>query len=280
MDLDQWRLGSGATDNNRVPNLLKMMYSWLVQTHRQLEAWNKTGWNAATFERSEKYRNAYWDVIPKGGKEPTNPWIENLSTLVATTQYTRNYRQVTKNPRVFHNLYYINPDEHSRAAYEICQNVLFYSNAGEAKGHIGSMMDVFIDRLQEAGETPDFSYVHQQLELDKYEFSPEVTMESGNYKQIRDLIGEHDPRATTESDVLETSEVIVADIVTGEYQGENIDPDVSKATAAKVLQNVGEVEEPPVVKKTKLDIIAEQDDETSTITYLVIAGAIFAFAFR
>ncbi len=35
-----------------------------------------------------------------------------------------------------------------------------------------------------------------------------------------------------------------------------------------------------MVKKTKLDIIAEQDDETSTITYLVIAGAIFAFAFR
>ena len=140
-----------------------------------------------------------------------------------------------------------------------------------------------MDRICTTGEAPDFSYAHRHFELDKYEFSPTETMESGNYKQIRDLIGEHDPRAITESDVLETSEVIVADIVTGEVEGENIDPDVSKATVAKVLQNVGETPPSPprpVVKKTKLDIIAEQDDETSSITYLVIAGAIFAFAFR
>ena len=202
MDLDQWRLGSAAADFNRVPNLLKMMYSWLVQTHRQLEEWNQTGWSAKNFERSEKYRNAYWDVIPKGEKEPTNPWIENLSTLVATTQYTRNYRQVTKNPRVFHNLYYINPTEHSRAAYEICQNVLFYSDAGQAKGRIISMVGVFMDRICTTGEAPDFSYAHRHFELDKYEFSPTETMESGNYTIIRNLIGEYDPRKTYESDVL------------------------------------------------------------------------------
>ena len=243
------------------------------------QEWNNDGWRAKNFERSEKYRNAYWDVIPKGGQEPSNLWIENLSTLVATTPYTQNFRQVTKNPRVFHNLYNINPDEHSRAAYEICQNVLFYSDAGKAKGHITSMINVFMVRIKSDDTIPNFSYVHRQFELDKYEYSPDVTMESVNYNQIRDLIGEHDPRETYESEVLEESEVLVADIVTGEYQGEDIDPDVSKATVAKVLTVEGE-EEKPVVKKTKLDVIAEQDDETSTITYLVIAGAIFAFAFR
>ena len=281
VDLNNYKLGSAGSDKKRVPNLLKMMYSWLVQTHRQLEEWNQTGWSAKNFERSEKYRNAYWDVIPKGEQEPPNLWIENLSTLVATTPYTENFRQVTINPRIFHNLYNINPTEHSRAAYEICQNVLFYSDAGQAKGRIISMINGFMDRLTTTGEAPNFSYAHRHFELDKYEFSPKETMESGNYKQIRDLIGEHDPRETYESEVLGESDVLVADIVTGEVEGENIDPDVSKATVAKVLQNVGDVEkEKPVVKKTKLDIIAEQDDETSTITYLVIAGAIFAFAFR
>jgi len=279
VDLNDYKLGRYGSEIKRVPNLLKIMYSWLVQTHRQLQEWNNDGWSAKNFERSEKYRNAYWDVIPKGEQEPSNPWIENLSTLVATTPYTQNYRQVTKNPRVFHNLYNINPTEHSRAAYEICQNVLFYSGAGQAKGHISSMINVFMVRIQSDDTTPNFSYVHRQFELDKYEYTPEVTMESVNYKQIRDLIGEHDPRKTTESAVLAESDVIVADVVTGEYQGEDIDPDVSKATVAKVLTVEGE-EEKPVVKKTKLDIIAEQDDETSTITYLVIAGAIFAFAFR
>ena len=141
------------------------------------------------------------------------------------------------------------------------------------------MINVFMDRISTTGEAPDFSYVHRQFELDKYEYSPDVTMESVNYKQIRDLIGEHDPRKTTESAVLAESDVIVADVVTGEYQGENIDPDVSEATVAKVLKVEGD-EEKPVAKKTELDVIAEQDDETSTITYLVIAGAIFAFAFR
>ena len=282
VDLNDYKLGRYGSGFKRVPNLLKMMYSWLVQTHRQLQEWNNDGWSAKNFERSEKYRNAYWDVIPKGEQEPSNPWIENLSTLVATTPYTENYRQVTKNPRVFHNLYNINPDEHSRAAYEICQNVLFYSGAGGAKGHIAAMIDVYMNRIQSRDATiPNFSYVHRQLELDKYEYTADVTLESVNSTQIRDLIGEHDPRKTTESAVLAESDVIVADVVTGEYQGEDIDPDVSKATVAKVLQNVGDVEkEKPVVKKTKLDIIAEQDDETSTITYLVIAGAIFAFAFR
>ena len=281
VDLNDYKLGRYGSEIKRVPNLLKIMYSWLVQTHRQLQEWNNDGWSAKNFERSEKYRNAYWDVIPKGDQEPPNLWIENLSTLVATTPYTENYRQVTKNPRVFHNLYNINPDEHSRAAYEICQNVLFYSDAGQAKGRISAMIHVFMDRIATTGEAPNFSYVHRHFELDKYEFSPKETMESGNYKQIRDLIGEHDPRETYESEVLGESDVLVADIVTGEVEGENIDPDVSKATVAKVLQNVGDVEkEKPVVKKTKLDIIAEQDDETSTITYLVIAGAIFAFAFR
>ena len=252
-------------------SILTLLYAHIVQCVGQMREWHAgdSDWNGATFELSGGFSQAWESVLPPEKNHNAIKWLRFPSMVVAATGYKSDRAQVANDaPLMFIEMAKNKPD-----AFKVCQNVLFYSDFGTGvEGNIIGTINRYIMAFVQSGLPINTQFAHADYRVDEYSVRPKDTIEIYNFERIHHPYMYDYPEGSVVNPTKEvsdekaveeeTQQVVIKSEETSTPGGTDPDP-TKKKTVPTTYKDV--------VDKTKV--------ESTSMTLLIVCGAVLAFAF-